>query len=90
MIQTKCSKNVGITQQPTGCCYQSGVVTNRVLLPTGCWKILASEDMDRPLFTDINNSIHNSLYNNLHNSLYNRLGHKIKNPKFDQNMLRIE
>ena len=37
----------------------------------------ASEDMDRPLFTDINNSIHNSLYNNLRNSLYNRLGHKI-------------
>ena len=53
-------------------------------------KNLASEDMDRPLFTDINNSIHNSLYNNLRNSLYNRLGHKIYNPKFDQNMLRIE
>ena len=36
MIQTKCSKNVGMTQQSTGCCYQPDVVTKQVLLPTRC------------------------------------------------------
>ena len=36
-------------------------------------KNLASEDMDRPFFTGINNSPHNSLHNCLHTSLHNNL-----------------
>ena len=42
-------------------------------------KNLASEDMDRPLFTGINNNIHNSLYNNLCKSLYNSIQNSLYN-----------